>query len=521
VTTGRTDFDVVVVGSGFGGTMTAHALIGAGLDVLMLERGDWVPRGPHNWDPDGTLDLTPFATSEPPYRVIAGGNRDQVGPYSCVGGPSVFFGGVSIRFRDADFRADSDIGGGGGARWPWGYAELEPYYSRAEGLLGVAGDETGDPTEPPHSHPYRQPPAPLSETSRMIEGAALELGMHPFRLPLAINYDTDQGRVPCVACTTCDTFACAIGAKNDLATCVIPALLERGLVLKSTTVATRLVHEHRRVTAVEAVDKATGAVTLYRADSFVLAAGALGSPHLLLASGLDHVNPAGHLVGRNLMRHCNAIVFGVFPRRPNRRHQFHKQLGIHDFYFGDPVAREPRGKLGSIQQLQTPPVALVKAAVPKPLAAVIDPAVEHLTGLLVMAEDQPQVGNRLAVDWDHRDRFGLPQLSIEHRYTRRDVVARAALVRRSKQVLRGAGAVYRYVHEIKTFSHAVGTVRFGDDPSTSVLDALCRFRGAPNLYVVDGSFMPTSAGLNPSLTISANGLRVGEHLATAAGEAAR
>jgi len=493
--------------------MVAHTLVGAGLDVLMLERGDWVARGPHNWDPHGTLDLTPVATSEPPYRVLCGGNRDVVGPYSCVGGPSVFYGGVSLRFREADFEADEEIAADSGASWPYRYSDLEPYYTRAERILDVAGDPGSDPTEPFHSEGYRQPPSELSDTSRMVQGAAQDLGLQPFRLPLAINHRTSGPRERCVACTTCDTFACAIGAKNDLATQVLPDLIGRGLHLEHNTVVTRLVQEDGRVRGVECYEKSTGVVREYRASVFFLSAGALGSPHLLLASGLEQQNPAGGLVGRNLMRHCNAIAFGFFPRRPNARRQFHKQLGIHDFYFGHPSIRAPRGKLGSIQQLQTPPIGLVRDALPRPLGPFVGPVIEHMTGLLVMAEDQPQLANGLAVDWKTRDRFGLPVLTIEHRYTERDYAARDALVGKSREVLRRAGARFVYVHQIKTFSHAVGTARFGDDPATSVLDPYCGFRGVKNLHVVDASFMPTSAGINPSLTISANALRVAEQVA--------
>ena len=245
----------------------------------------------------------------------------------------------------------------------------------------------------------------------------------------------------------------------------------------------------------------------------LVAAGALGTPHILLASRLDAVNPAGHLVGRHLMRHCNAIVFGVFPTRPNPRRQFHKQVGIHDFYFGENGAHGDLRKLGSIQQLVSPPAGLVRDELPRALGPFVGPAVDHLTGLLVMAEDQPQYDNHVRVDWSTRDTFGLPELTIEHRYTPRDLRARDALIRQSRRVLRRAGAPVSYVHQIKTFSHAVGTVRCGADPATSVLDESCRFRGVDNLHVVDASFMPTSAGLNPSLTISANALRVGAEIA--------
>jgi choline dehydrogenase-like flavoprotein len=171
--------------------------------------------------------------------------------------------------------------------------------------------------------------------------------------------------------------------------------------------------------------------------------------------------------------------------------------------------RSPTGKLGTLQQVATPPVGLVMAHLPKVLGWIARPLVPNLTGLLAIAEDQPQRQNGVTVDFEKKDRFGLPQLCITHRYSERDVQARRALLTQGKRILRRAGSLATYVHHIKTFSHAVGTLRMGTDPSNSALDLDCRFRGVDNLYVVDGSFMPTSAGLNPSLTIAANALRVG------------
>ncbi|MEM9493511.1 MAG: GMC oxidoreductase, partial [Myxococcota bacterium] len=192
--------------------------------------------------------------------------------------------------------------------------------------------------------------------------------------------------------------------------------------------------------------------------------------------------------------------------------RFHKQLAIHDYYFGDPGKKNSPGKLGCIQQVATPPVELVKHHLPRGLKTILAPLVEHLTGLLVIAEDQPQLDNGIAIDTGERDSFGLPRMTITHRYTRRDRSACSMLARRAKRVLRKSGAWLFHTHNIKTFSHAVGTVRMGVDPETSALDEFCRFRGLDNLFVVDGSFMPSSAGLNPSLTIAANALRVADYL---------
>lgn len=501
-------FDVVIVGSGFGGSMVAHTLVDAGQRVLMLERGPWVRRGPENWSHHGSLDLTPYYHTDLRYRSTDMADR-VVGSCACVGGPSVFYGGVSLRFREADFESDPAIVTDSGATWPLTYGDLEPYYGRAERILNVAGDAQGDPTAPFRSSTYAQPPASLSPTSSRIASAAARLGYSPFRLPLAISYRTAAARMPCIGCRTCDSFACAIGAKNDLAVGVLADLVHRGLRLQADTVATRLVRERGRVSGVRCFDLGAAREITYRANTVVLAAGALGSPHLLLASDLAGVNPAGSHVGRYLTRHVNALVYGFFPDRPDPEKTFHKQVGIHDCYFGDPRTPHPSGKLGAIQQVHTPPLGLVQAhlRIPRQL---LGATVEHMTGLLVMAEDQPQIGNHVTLDSGMRDRFGLPQLVIHHRYSTRDEAARDALVRVAKRILKRAGAMGCYVHPIETFSHALGTVRMGRDPRTSPLDGNGRYRGLPNLYVTDGSALPTAAGVNPSLTIAANALRIAD-----------
>jgi choline dehydrogenase-like flavoprotein len=417
-----------------------------------------------------------------------------------------------MRLRPADFEPDDAIIGDSGAQWPYTYDELESFYCRAEQLIGIAGDPGDDPTEPPRSHPYPGRLNHLSKTAEMIRQAASKLGYRPFRLPLAINYQAKNGQAACIACPTCDTFACAIGAKNDLATRVLPALIDKGLVIKADCIALKLTYKNGSVTGVEYHDKTTTRTVTANARVVIVAAGAIASPHLLLASGLEKHNPAGHLVGRYLTRHCNAIAFGFFPRQPGDVTEYHKQMGIHDFYFGHPDIATPPGKLGSMQQLQTPPIGLIHAMLPKPFGRILGLGVPHLTGLLVMAEDQPQYDNRIEVDKSVTDHFGLPEVSITHKYSQRDYAARDALLAKARGILKAAGAWFCYLHHIKTFSHAVGTVRMGTDPDSSALDQWCRFRGVDNLYVTDGSFMPTSGGLNPSLTIAANALRVGGHL---------
>ena len=497
--------DTIVIGSGFGACMAAEALVASGERVLMLERGGWVPRGPRAWAPGATLELSPYAW-QPARPVLSA---------ACVGGPSVFYGGVSLRFRAQDLPAPAAVVGTSGAVWPFGHVELEPHYARAERLLDVAGELGADATEPPHSTAFAQPAPPLAPVSRRIGQAAQDVGLTPSRLPLAINHRQAPGRSACVSCGTCDTFACAVGAKNDLTTTLLPGMLDRGLELRPHTLVTRLEVERGRVVAVHALDLRTWRAVAFGADRVVLAAGALGSAHLVLASGLDRWSPAPAAVGAYLTRHCSAIVYGMFPRKLEPAPGFHKQLGFHDLVDGDPSA-PVEGPLGVLQQMGTPPAALVEHHLPRTLGRPAGRLVGHLTGLLAMAQDQPRPANRVRADPAARDVHGMPGLTVEHEHTARDLQAREHLVRAARRVLAQAGAATTYVHPITTFSHAAGTLRMGLDPRTSVLDADGRFRGVDNLHVTDAAALPTSGSVNPSLTVAANAARIGQALAGAA-----
>ena len=495
-------WDAIVVGSGFGGAMAAYALVHSGMRVLMLERGSWVSRGPDNWGPRGAGLLTPHYSLESPYHVVADGRRFLAGSWQCVGGQSVFYGGASYRFRESDFDANPEIVADSEAEWPLRYRDLEPYYACAELLLGVSGDAHEEPNAPPRSTPFPGAPAPLAPSSQRISDAAQRLGLTPSRIPLAISYTPREGRGRCIRCGSCDGYACAAEAKNDLASTIIPDLVQRGLVIRTNTVCVRLVRTGSRIAAVHCVNRVTLERECLTARLIVLGAGTMATPHLLLASGLDRASPARDAVGGYLMRHRNAAVFGIFVRRPNPHNEFDKQIAIFDAY---PNA-------GSIQQM-SPPIGLVRAYLPKVLRVPASLLLSHASGLVCIAEDQPRRENHVSIDRSEVDRVGLPRLRVDHSYTARDNRAVKTLVDLSRRVLRAAGARFTLVHYIETFTHALGSVRMGPNPRTNPLDGNGRYRGIDNLYVVDGSALPRSAGVNPSLTIAANALRIGLHLA--------
>lgn len=486
-----------------GGALTAHALVEAGLRVLMLERGVRVERGEHNWAPDAVLELSPYFTTEGHY-FVRGDSRDRKGTFQCVGGPAVFYGGVALRMREVDFRPTPEIVEDSKAAWPIGYDDLAPSYREAERILGVAGRPGENPTDPPGTGDYPQRAPDATGPARLMWDTAHAAGLRPSHLPLAIDFDAlDRRWEACRRCGTCDGYACAVGAKREPSTAVLPALEERGLTVEANTVVVRILWRGARVEGLVTVDRDTGRRRVVRGDRYFLAAGALGSAQLVLASGLDAASSAPDWVGRCLMRHCNGIVYGLFPEALDGVRDFHKQVGIFDHYGGE--ADDP--KLGCIQSIHPPPPGMVRERAPRFLEGLADVFSERATGLLAIAEDQPRPENRVEVSRSESDRWGMPRAVVTHRYTARDLRARRVLASVARTLLKLAGARITHMFPIKTFSHAVGTLRMGPDAATSPLDETSRYRGIDNLWVTDGSFMPRSGGVNPSLTIAANALR--------------
>jgi choline dehydrogenase-like flavoprotein len=386
-----------------------------------------------------------------------------------------------------------------------------------ERLLGVTGDERRDPTAPPRRSPLPAPPLPPGPTARRLSGAAEALGLRPFRLPVAVARD-DR----CTACGRCDGFACAVAAKADLATAVLPGLIAGGLHVRADAAAVRLLWSRDRVVAVEVADTRTGTRVAVGADVFILAAGALATPGLLIHSGLAARNPAGWHVGRCLMRHANAVVAGLFPRPLEDAGQFQKEVGVHDFYLGWQDA--PPGRLGSIQQIDAGAAALARVPATRLATGPASDLARRLCGLIVIAEDQPHPANCTTISRRRTDRLGGPLVTVRHRHSARDIHARSALADRARAILFEAGARATATIPVEGFAHALGGVRMGEDRRTAPLSPDGRFRGTANLFVTDGSAFPTSAGINPSLTIAANALRVGAGIVgrtRAAGIAAR
>lgn len=503
------DADIVIIGSGVGGSAVAWQLAATDARILIIERGEDLPRELGNSDAEAVFGQLRYRTPE---TWLNGANeRYRPGQYYFVGGHTKFFGTAMFRFREDDFREVQHEEGVSPA-WPVSYSDLAPYYDLAESLFGIRGDASGDPTEPPQAGPYPHPPVPDEPVIAALRRQFERLGLHPFHMPSSIDLD-DGG--PCVRCGTCDAFPCRIDAKGDAEKCLLRPAMRRGSVtLMTGTRVTRLVTDAtgKRILAAE-VESREGRKTV-TGGTFVLSAGAINSAALLLASANDRMpnglaNSSG-VVGRYYMNHNCTAVLAIDPRRINDT-RFPKTLSVNDFYFAGEHDRWPLGNIQMLGKIRGP---MLRGAMPYMPKRALRYLSDHSVDLYAMSEDLPDRESRIELTNDGDIRLS---------WKRTNLKPHMRLVTKTKELLRRSGfplVVSRRFGE-DTPSHQCGTVRFGIDPASSSLDPLCKAHDHDNLYVVDASFFPSSAALNPALTIAAQALRVGEALCRSLGHAAR
>jgi choline dehydrogenase-like flavoprotein len=313
----------------------------------------------------------------------------------------------------------------------------------------------------------------------------------------------------CGQCNRCDGYPCPTFSKNDLPTILIPEAQKAGLDLQTNSVVGRLTFAGSRASGVSGIDRRTGQPFQIPAGLVVLSAGAVDSPAILLRSGLTH--DVDHpWLGRGLTRHCFAAVTGLFASPPNPTDVLHKQvcISVRD----DTSAAGPFRNIGIIQNVWSPPRELCRQVIPSPFKTMAAAMSGHLLTLVCIAQDEPNPENGVTLG-PEIDRCGLEVAKVTHRFSPQDLDRRRVLIDMARRILQRAGALALHVYPVTTFTHAVGTMRFGSDPASSALDPDCRVCGVDNLFVVDGSFMPTSGSVNPSLTIAANALRAGRAIA--------
>ena len=492
--------DVVIIGSGMGGGTTAHALARRGVDVLVLERGERIPREPENWSPRAVFVERRYRPAE---QWLDGTGRPfSPGVHYVVGGNTKVYGAAFPRLRERDFEP-LEHEGGTSPGWPVSYAELEPYYAVAERWYWVHGERDVDPTDPWRSTPYPHPPMPNDPYMVDLKDRFRRQGLHPFALPIGVDLQTGG---ECIRCGTCDAFPCKLLAKGDAETCgVLPAMQDGPVRLITGTYVRRVLTDETGLIATGVECERGGEVFTVSAGTVVVAAGAVNSAALLLRSASDQ-HPRGlanssDQVGRNYMVHNNAVLMAVDPRRRNET-VFQKTAAINDFYFSGPNFPYPLGNLQPVGKVKTP---MLKSSLPRAPRLALGPIASHSADWWVMSEDLPSPDNRVTLR-----RGG----GIEVTWKANNTVAHRRLMDVAKEIFREAGypILLDRTMGIETNSHQVGTVRFGDDPETSVLDEHCKAHDLDNLYVVDAGFFPSSSAVNPALTIGAQAIRVADHL---------
>jgi choline dehydrogenase-like flavoprotein len=502
-------YDVIIIGTGAGGGTLARTLAPSGKKILLLERGNFLPKEKANWDSQEVYGKGRYGTTEVWYDKD--GNPFQPGTYYFVGGNTKFYGGALYRLRERDFEEVLHKDGIS-PEWPLKYRDFEPYYTKAEKLYDVHGKRGIDPTDPPSDRDYPFPPISHEPQIEKIYNALKDRGFHPCYQPLGIKLnEVNRFLSSCIRCNTCDGFPCMVNAKADGdVNGVRPSMAHENLTLITEAKVLRL-HTSlsgREVTGVEA--EIAGERQIFSSDIVVVAGGAINSAVLLLKSANEqHPNGLANssdLVGRNFMRHkCSAVVaLGV---KPNPT-VYPKTLAVNDFYWGESDFPYPMGHvqtLGNITEDRaaagSPPFVPSKL-IPR---AVFKAFADRTTPWFLMAEDLPDPKNRVRVEGE--------KIFLE--YTNNNDEALNRLIKRWQEILRSIeplSVFFTAEMSIKDLGHQCGTCRFGEDPATSVLDLNCRTHDVDNLYVVDGAFFPSSAALNPTLTIIANAIRVGEHL---------
>lgn len=505
----NTHYDVIIIGTGAGGGTLAKKLAPSGNKILILERGNFLPKEKANWDSQEVYGKDRYRTTEMWYDKD--GNPFNPFTHYYVGGNTKFYGSALYRFRERDFEEVLHKDGIS-PEWPLKYQDFEPYYNQAEKLYDVHGKRGIDPTEPPSDQDYPFPPISHEPYIERINNALKDRGFHPCYQPLGIKLnEVNRFLSACVRCDTCDGFPCMVNAKADADVNTIrPAMAYPNVTLLTEAKVLRLLTSAsgREVTAVEA--EIASDRLMFSGNIVVVACGAINSAVLLLRSANDqHPNGLANssdLVGRNYMRHKISAIVAV-GIKPNPT-IYPKTLAVNDFYWGEPDFPYPMGHVQTLGKItedraaaHTPPFVprkLIPRAVFKAIAA-------RTTPWFLMAEDLPDPNNRVRVEGE--------KIVIE--YTNNNDEALKRLVKRWQEILKSIeplSIIFTTEMSIKDVGHQCGTCRFGENPKTSVLNLNCRAHDVDNLYVVDGSFFPASAALNPTLTIIANALRVADHL---------
>lgn len=504
-------YDIIIIGTGSGGSTMAYKLAPTGKRILILERGGFIPKEKENWDAHEVVANGRYRPNEDWYDK----DNKPFKPFIHynVGGNSKMYGAALFRFRESDFEEVKHYGGTSPA-WPFGYDVLEDYYEQAEQLYSVHGKRGIDPSEPWAKSEYPLPPLRYEPLIDDLNSKLQQLGLKPFPLPMGMRLPQDytQTEAP-VVLENFDGFPDPTDSKADGQVMALrPALMNKNVTLMTHAYVEKLETDESGTRIEKVITVINGEKIVFSSDLVIVACGAVNSAALFLRSANDKypngLANSSDQVGRNLMLHHNGCLV-AFTKKKNDC-VFQKSLGLADFYHG---AADSEFPLGEIQLMgrNDPDTILWLAENYFP-----DKPYEELKQMTIdfwlTAEDLPHPDNRVLLKEDG---------SIQVYYTRTNYTAYEKLKQKLKQIFIRLGEIdpdYKDVQwngydlDVSGMSHQNGTLRFGTDPADSVLDLNCKTHDIDNLYVVDASFFPSCGAFNPALTIAANALRVGDHI---------
>lgn len=505
-------YDIIIIGTGSGGSTMAYKLAPSGKRILILERGGFIPKEKENWDAHEVVNVGRYRPHEKwldqddkPFKPFIHYN---------VGGNSKMYGAALFRFRESDFEEVKHYGGTS-PEWPIKYDTYESYYTIAEKLYSVHGKRGIDPSEPWTTSDYPLPALTYEPLIKDLTENLVKIGLQPFPLPMGIKLPQDytQTEAP-VVLENFDGFPDPTDSKADGQTMALrPALKNKNVTLLTHAYVEKLDTDAsgKRITKVHANVK--GEKMIFNADIVIVACGAVNSAALFFRSANDK-HPAGLAnssgqVGRNLMLHHNGCLV-AFTKQMINDCVFQKSLGLADFYHGADDSEFP---LGEIQLMGRNDLDTILWLAEKNYPGKTYPELKKMTlDFWLTSEDLPSPDNRVTLTNEGQ---------IKVYYHRTNYTAYEKLKNKLKDVLAKVGEIddrfkdiywAGYDLDISGMSHQNGTLRFGTDSSTSVLDLHCKAHDVQNLYVVDASFFPSCGAFNPALTIAANALRVGGHI---------
>jgi choline dehydrogenase-like flavoprotein len=510
-------YDLIIIGTGAGGGTLAYRVAQSGKKVLILERGSFLPREKANWDTKTVFNSDRYHNSEVWYDK--NGNELHPGMSYFVGGNTKVYGAALFRLREKDFEA-YEHQDGISPEWPLKYLDFEPYYVQAEKLYQVHGKSGIDPTEPFRSEEYPYPAVSHEPRIREIHDLLQTKGLHPYHTPLGIRLNEAQRYLSsCIRCNTCDGYPCLIQAKSDAEVSTVRPVMGQDNITLLTEAKVLKLHTSasgREVTGVEV--EVQGEKQIFSGDIVAIACGAINSSVLLLKSA-NEKHPKGlanssDLVGRNFMKHVLGSVIGV-TKQPNHT-AFQKTLSINDFYWGDAEYNYP---MGQIQTLGKVNADMLEGNASEYAPLTPEEVASYSIDWWLTTEDLPNPNNRVLVNGDkiildYTENNSQAYARLEQRWIEilKSIDCAESIMPHCSYFVKGSKTYFTGKLPLDGVGHQVGTCRFGEDPQTSVLDLNCQTHDLDNLYVVDGSFFPSSGAVNPTLTIIANALRVGDRL---------